>query len=135
MTTRGCSALPSSLRRLLLGKNFIYLATVNADGSPQVTPTWVDTDGVNVMINTAIGRIKTRNVGRDPRVSAAIAPHSDPYTYALIMGRVDEEITGKQAEKHIDKLSIKYQRKHWKPVPGQKRVILKIRPHRVTFPN
>jgi PPOX class probable F420-dependent enzyme len=131
LTAKKRTGLPSSLKRLLLGKNFIHLGTVNGDGTPQVTPTWVDTDGEHILINTAMGRIKMRNIARDPRVSAEISPSKDPYTYTLIRGRVVEQVTGERADDHIDKMAMKYHGRHWKPVPGQKRVILKIRAERI----
>jgi PPOX class probable F420-dependent enzyme len=126
--------LPRSLQTLLRGKNFIHVATINSDGTPQVTPTWVDTDGEHILINTAMGRTKMRNIARDPRVSAEISPSSDPYTYTLIKGRVVERVVGDVADDHIDKLSMKYHGTHWKPVSGQRRVILKITAERIATP-
>ena len=126
--------LSKSFKKLLSGKNFIFLATINGDGSPQVTPNWVDTDGEHVLINTALGRVKTKNVDRDPRVAAAISPLRNPYTYTLLRGRVIEQITGKEAEEHADSMWKKYTGRSAKPVPNQKRVILKIRAERVATP-
>ena len=119
---------------MLEGKNFIYLATVNPDGTPQVTPTWVDTDGKFVWINTALGRIKERNVKKDPRVALAITDQNNPYDLILIQGRVVEKVTGPVAESHIDKLSKKYRGvdKFTKRDSREKRVILKIEPTRIT---
>jgi len=131
--TRG-RRLSESFRKLLEGKNYIFLATINADGSPQVTPTWVDTDGEHVLINTALGRVKTENAKRDPRVAAAISPLKNPYTYTLMRGRVVEQITGKKAEDHAERMWKKYTGRSRKPVPNQKRVILKIKPDRVSTP-
>src|SRR5690348_8548168 len=72
------TSLTESARKMLEGKNFVYLATVNPDGTPQVTPTWVDTDGMFVLVNTAIGRVKHRNVKKNPNVALAITDQNNP---------------------------------------------------------
>ncbi len=126
--------LPEQAQKLLEGKNFAFLATVNPDGSPQVTPTWVETDGMYILINTAIGRVKQRNTNRDPRVAVAIADQNNPYNMVTIRGRVVEQIPGPIADDHIDKLAKKYMGvdKYPRRLPTQKRVILKIEPERVS---
>lgn len=122
--------LSDRAKKLLNGKNFAFVATVNTDGSPQLTPTWVDTDGENVLVNTALGRQKAKNVARDPRVTVGVFDISDPYDYVSIRGKVVKEVTGKAADDHIDRLSLKYRGepkyKRWDP--NEKRVILMIRP-------
>src|SRR5437899_8200784 len=100
--------LDDDARKILEGKNFIFLATVNPDGSPQVTPTWVDTDGHYVLINTAVGRIKQRNIKKNPQVAIAITEQSNPYKLVMIKRRVIEEVTGHVAEDHSDKMAKKY---------------------------
>lgn len=119
---------------MLEARNFVYLATINPDGSPQVTPTWVDTDGKFVLVNTAIGRVKQKNVKRNPRVALAISDPSNPYNFLQIRGRVVEQITGPAAHQHIDKMSKKYRGKdkYESMNPREKRVILKIEPERVS---
>jgi len=116
----------------LQGKNFGYLATLMEDGSPQVTPTWLDTDGEHILVNTALGRLKYENVLRDPRVAISVADQANPYNMATVRGRVVEHTTN-GAEEHIDKLAKKYfgLEKYPGRVPGEKRVILKIKPERV----
>lgn len=81
--------------QLLNGKNFAYLSTLMNDGSPQVTPTWVDIerDDDSILINTAEGRIKHKNVSRDPRVAISISDQNNPYNMVSIRGRVVEQIT------------------------------------------
>lgn len=118
---------------LLKGKNFVYLATLNRDGSPQLTPLWVDTDGKNVVLNTAIGRAKERNVARDSRVAVAIHDMANPYSRVSLDGKVVKTIKGKKAEDHIDFLSEKYtgKKKYTKSSPAEKRVILVIQPTRI----
>jgi PPOX class probable F420-dependent enzyme len=127
------SKLNDSARKLLEGKNILYIGTINRDGSPQITPVWVDTDGTHVIVNTAVGRVKQKNVTRDPRVTLALNAPNDFYDVALIRGRVVEQISGPQAEKHIDKLAKKYIDKDVYPWHNEKekRVILKILPERV----
>jgi PPOX class probable F420-dependent enzyme len=125
--------LSDSARKMLEGKNFVYIATVNPDGTPQVTPTWVDTDGNYVLINTAVGRVKHRNVGKNPHVALAITDQANPYNLILIKGKVVDQITGHVAEDHIDKMAKKYQglEKYPHRTPGEKRILLKIEPVRV----
>jgi len=119
--------------KLIQAKNFGFLATANKDGSPQVSPVWIDTDGEFLLINTAIGRVKERNTRRDPRVGIAIADQSDPYSWILVRGRVTEWIEGPEAEAHIDKLSKKYtgRAKFVKNDPNERRVIFKILPEKI----
>ena len=59
-----------SVRKIFEGKNFVFISSIMRDGSPQVTPTWVDIENGNILVNTAIGRIKHKNISRDPRVAA-----------------------------------------------------------------
>lgn len=128
--------LIDSVTKLLNGKDFSFLATLNKDGSPQVTPIWVDSDGDYVLLNTAMGRVKQKNTMRDPRVAVAVLDMSNPYKYAAIRGRVVEQLPGQTAEDHIDKLAKKYLGKNKYPFrqAGEKRVILKIVPEHVTPP-
>jgi PPOX class probable F420-dependent enzyme len=122
--------LSEKAEKLLKGKNFAFVATVNKDGSPQLTPTWVDTDGKHVLINTTLDRQKNKNVTRDPRVTIGIFDHANPYDYVSISGKVVKKVTGKDADDHIDKLSMKYTgvAKYKRRDPNEKRVILLIRP-------
>lgn len=130
------SKLDEKSVKLLGEKNFGFLATVGAEGRPQVTPMWVDSDGDYVLLNTAMGRVKQKNTMRDPRVAVAVLDMSNPYQYAAIRGRVVEQIRGQTAEDHIDKLAKKYLGKDKYPFrqAGENRVILKIVPEHVTPP-
>jgi PPOX class probable F420-dependent enzyme len=130
------SKLDEKSMKLLLEKNFAFLATVDAKGRPQVTPIWVDSDGEYVLLNTAMGRVKQKNTMRNPRVAVAVLDMSDPYRYGAIRGRVVEQIQGQTAEEHIDKLARKYLGKDKYPFrqAGEKRVILKIAPEHATPP-
>ena len=130
------SKLDEKSLKLIREKNFAFLATVDAKGRPQVTPIWVDSDGDYVLLNTAMGRVKQKNTKRNPRVAVAVLNMSNPYQYAAIRGRVVEQIPGQTAEDHIDKLAKKYLDKDKYPFRqvGEKRVILRIVPERVTPP-
>ncbi len=119
---------------LLKGKNIAYLATLMNDGSPQVTPTWIDLDEDNgiISIPTVEGRIKQKNVSADPRVAICVSDENNPYNMVLIRGRVIEK-TKEGAVEHSDRLAKKYLGvdKYPFPTPIEKRMILKIKPERV----
>jgi len=121
------------IRKLFEDKNFVFLSSLMKDGSPQVTPTWTDIENGYILINTAIGRIKQKNISRDPRVALAIADQNNPYDMVTIRGKVIEQISGDVAEEHIDKLAKKYIGKDKYPgrSSGEKRVLLKIKPEKI----
>ena len=121
------------IRKLFEDKNFVFLSSLMKDGSPHVTPTWTDIENGNILINTAIGRIKQKNISRDPRVALAISAQNNPYDMVTIRGKVIEQISGDAAEEHIDKLAKKYigQDKYPGRSPGEKRVLLKIKPEKI----
>src|SRR3972149_11335263 len=125
------------IRELLERKNFAFLSSLMKDGSPHVTPTWTDIENGYILINTAIGRIKQKNISRDPRVALAISDQNNPYDMVTIRGKVIEQISGNAAEEHIDKLAKKYIGKDKYPgrSPGEKRVLLKIKPERIFHMN
>ena len=116
---------------LLRESHLAYVATVNRDGSPQVTPVWVDTDGEAIIFNTARGRLKWRNLERDPRAAVTVVDVSDPEGRVLI-ARGRAELIEDGALEHMDTLSHKYDGKPWAPVPGQTRVIVRVIPDRIT---
>jgi PPOX class probable F420-dependent enzyme len=120
--------------QLLKGKNFAYISTLMDDGSPQVTPTWIDIDedGNSILINTAEGRVKQKNVSRDPRIAISISDQNNPYNMATIRGKVIEQIK-EGADEHTDKLAKKYLGMDKYPYRSAKeiRVILKIQPEKV----
>lgn len=120
--------------RLFEGRNFAFLATVKKDGSPQVTPTWIDRDNDTILINTAKGRVKQENVSRDPRVSISLVGDRNPYSMVTITGKVIEQTT-EGADEHIDKLARRYLNADRYPNHSAdvKRVILKIKPERIFF--
>jgi PPOX class probable F420-dependent enzyme len=111
---------------LIAGKNFGYLATINKDGSPHVTPVWVDREGDLILVNTVVGRAKVRNTKRNPKVAIAITDASNQYNMVTYRGTVVEQTT-KGASENIDKLYRKYVGKG-KYTGDPRRIILKIRP-------
>ena len=118
--------------KLIEGKNFAFLATIMPDGSPHVAPVWIDREGDTILVNTAMGRVKQKNVVRDPRVSLSVADQTNMYDKIVIHGRVVSQ-TLDGADAHIDKLAKKYigkDRYPWRAA-GEKRIILKIEPTRV----
>ncbi|RPJ86974.1 MAG: PPOX class F420-dependent oxidoreductase [Acidobacteria bacterium] len=112
---------------------FANLATLMPDGRPQVTPVWCDYDGTYVVVNTAKGRQKDRNMRRDNRVSLSIMDSKNPYRYLEIRGTV-AEITEEGASDHIDKMAKKYLGldKYPNAQPGEVRVLHKIRPEKTS---
>ena len=127
------AAIPQQYLDLFQKKAFAHVATIMPDGSPQVTPVWVDYDGTCVRINSARGRVKDKNLRRNPHVALTIQDPDTPYRYLQIRGHV-AEITEAGADDHIDKLSQKYV---GKPVyagrqPGEVRVLYKIVPDKVS---
>ena len=123
--------LSEKQEQLLLGKNIGSLAIITEDGSPEVTPVWVDWDGEYVLVNTLTSRAKPRHLKRDPRVEISVVSSENPYQHVRIKGRA--ELTEEGAEEHIDKLAKKYigeERYPWR-APGDRRVIVRIRPERV----
>ena len=126
------ATIPKEYADLLEKPAFANLATLMPDGSPQVTPVWVDRDGDFVRVNSAKGRIKDRNMRRDPRVALAISDPANPYRYLQIRGRV-VEITEQGADQHIDKLAMKYMGKEKYPFrsASEVRVVYKIKPEAV----
>lgn len=116
---------------LFAKKALASMATLMPDGRPQVTPVWCDFDGQNVLINTAVGRVKDRNLQRDGRVSLAIIDPDNPYRYLEVRGTVIER-TEKGADAHIDRMAKKYLGVDTYPgrQPGEVRVLYRIKPER-----
>ena len=126
------ATIPASHADILTKPAFANLATLNPDGSPQVTPVWVDFDGSHVIVNTARGRVKAKNLAREPRVALSIADPENPYRYLGIQGRV-VEMTEKGGDAHIDKMAKKYLGKDSYPArkAGEVRIVVKIEPDKV----
>jgi len=119
--------------KLIEGRNFAFLGTIMPDGSPHVTPVWVDHDGDMILVNTAMGRRKQKNVARDSRVAISVADQNNMYDKIVIRGHVISQIL-QGADAHIDKLAKKYigKDKYPRTAPDEKRVILKIEPTHIS---
>jgi PPOX class probable F420-dependent enzyme len=124
--------IPAEAQHLLGGKNFAHVATLMEDGSPQVSPVWIDFEDGLVVFNTAEGRLKPKNLRRDPRVAVSVTNPENPYESLLIRGKV-VDMTQEGADEHIDALAKRYLGADEYPMrqPGEERVIVKIEPERV----
>jgi PPOX class probable F420-dependent enzyme len=127
------SVIPSSHADLFQKKAFAHLVTLMPAGDPQVTPVWVDYDGHHVLINTAQGRQKDKNLQRDGRVALSILDPDNPYRYLEVRGKVTGR-TLSGADQHIDAMAKKYLGKDKYPFrqPDEVRVIYMIEPQHVT---
>ena len=126
--------LPPKLKEVLDGQVFVVVATLQPDGSPQVSPVWVKRDGDDVLFSTTHGRRKTLNLQRDPRITLLVNPADSPYTYAEIRGTVT--VTEDPRGELIDELALKYAGKkyaEWNPKAGadDPRVIVRVTPRKV----
>ena len=125
--------LPEKIQKALEEPQFWALATVNPDGSPQVTTVWVQKKNGNILVNTALGRKKPRNLDREPRVALSWIDPQNGYHTASIQGRVVDKYTGEQAEADIDSAAEKYLGQTpypWRK-PGEERVSYVIEPEHV----
>lgn len=125
--------IPDSWKQLLKQPVFVHLTTLMSDGSPQVSPVWVDIDGDSIVINSAQGRVKDKNIRRDPRVALSVTAPDNPYSSLTIRGRV-VDITTQGADAHIDAMAKKYLGKDKYPFrqPGEVRVTYRIAPEKVS---
>lgn len=101
--------IPATHQDLLTNekKAFAYLATVMADGTPQVTAIWFNTDDEHILLNTVRDRVKDKNMSARPSIALCIADPANPYRYLQLRGKIVER-TMDGAEEHIDTLSLKY---------------------------
>lgn len=122
--------------KIIKDKNFAFLGTIMKDGRPQVSPIWIDIDDNNniLLFNTAQGRIKHKNISRDPRISLSLVDKNNPYSMVTIQGIVIEQTTI-GADEHIDKLAKKYLNIDRYPShsPSITRVICKIKPEKMYY--
>jgi len=124
--------LTPAQRALVEAPNFAHFVTLMKDGSPQVTPVWVDCDDTHILVNTAEGRTKPKNLARDSRVALSILDQEDPYKYIQIRGRV-VVTTHDGARDHIEKMARKYRGPdaHYPHREGEVRVLVKIEPEHI----
>jgi PPOX class probable F420-dependent enzyme len=136
METRTAARLREQDKEILDKKTFAHLATLMPDGSPQVTPVWVDYEEDRIVVNTAEGRAKPRNVRNDSRVALSATDPDNPYEAVIVRGRVDE-ITPEGADDHIDAMAKKYLGRDKYPFrqSGERRVKIYIRPEAVKGAN
>lgn len=124
--------LKENQAKLFTDRNWGVIATIREDGSPQATPVWIDYDGENVLVNSAQGRLKVKNVERDPRATVTVLPAEDQQAgYVMVSGAAT--VIEEGALEHINMLAKKYLGEDKYPYlgPGEKRVIIQIRPDRV----
>jgi PPOX class probable F420-dependent enzyme len=123
---------PEQTKRFIESVSFAHIATTNKDGSPQVSPVWIEHDGAHIVVNSEQSRLKVRNVKRDPRVAISIQDPENPYAYIQIKGKV-VEITPKGGADGIDRLAKKYMGQDTYPFnqPGDVRVQIKVAPEKV----
>ena len=126
--------LSEKARALITRPVLASLATLNPDGSPQITPLWVDLDGDDVVFNTAQGRKKARNLERDARVAVTVIDPDDQYNVVAFQGTVTE-VTADGADAHIDALAKKYLGVDSYPMrrEGEVRVRVTVRTDRIAM--
>ena len=124
--------IPEKYRDLFNKRAFASLGTIMPNGEVQVTPVWVDIDNGNLLFNSARGRVKDKNIRRDPRVTLTLIDPDNPYRYVEVRGRV-VDITEKGADQHINKLAKKYLGVDKYPYaqPGEVRVLYRVKPEKV----
>ncbi len=126
------NTLSPEVREFLATRCYVHLATLMADGSPQVSPVWAETDGDLIVVNSAAGRVKDKNIKRDARVALSATHPDDPFKALMIRGRV-VKVTEDGAEDGIDRLARKYigtERYEWRR-PDEVRVAYYIQPETV----
>ena len=124
--------MDQKVEQLFQQKNLIFISTINFDGSPQLTPVWGDYDNGHVLVNTAEGRLKHKNVLRDPRVAISVVDHDNPLNMTTIKGKVVEIIPDYDYV-HVNKLTKQYMGIDEYPFKrdGEKRIIFKIKPVKI----
>lgn len=130
------ASIPDDAVHLLEGQHLAHVATLMEDGSPQVTPVWIGHEGDLVTFNTAKGRLKEKNLKRDPRVAISIIDSDNPYVPLVIQGEA-VEITEDGADDDINALAKRYLDEDIYPFrqPGEERIIVKIQPDKATYQN
>jgi PPOX class probable F420-dependent enzyme len=118
--------------KLFSEKNLVFIATVMKDGSPQVSPVWANYEDGFILVNTAEGRIKHKNILRDPRVAVSVTSNDNPLDMTTIRGKVIEIISDSEYL-HADKLTQQYMGRLNYPFKqeNEKRIILKIKPEKI----
>ncbi|MBS1844739.1 MAG: PPOX class F420-dependent oxidoreductase [Actinobacteria bacterium] len=130
------AAIPDEAKHLFEGKDFAHVATINPDGTPQVSAVWIAMDGDLITFNTAEGRVKPKNLRANPAVALSIHAQDNPYENLIVQGKV-VDITPDGADDDIDALAKRYLDADSYPFrqPGEERVIVKIEPEKVNHAN
>ena len=127
------AAIPDEAKHLFEGKNFAHVATINKDGSPQVSPVWVRIEGDLIVFNTTEGLLKTKNIRRNPSVAVSITapPEENPLEHLVVQGKV-VEMTHEGADDDMDAQTKRYIGLDTFPLrqPGEERVMVKIQPEK-----
>ena len=126
------ATLSEKQAQLFRDPNYGHVGTIRKDGTPQVTPVWIDIEDGTPLFNTAVGRVKYKNIQRDPRVTIEVQNHENPYECVMVTGTAELQ-EGEEAERHIDKLAKKYLGVDEYPnrTEGEQRVIVRVKPERV----
>jgi PPOX class probable F420-dependent enzyme len=126
------ASLTDNLRAIIDGRNFATIATLNADGSPQTSPVWITRDGDDLLVSTVVGRLKERNLRRDPRASITVIDHENPYNYFEARGPVT--FTEEGGDELINSLAHKYTGDDYKGDVGTDnvRVVVRLAPEKLT---
>lgn len=124
-------ALPQSVKKILQDKAYGHVVTFNADGKPQLTMVWADVDGDEVLFNTADGRLKPKNLRRDPRIIVSVQDRNDPQSYMVFHGKAS--VTEAGADEHIDKLAKRFLGADKYPFrrPGETRLVVRVKVARI----
>ena len=124
-------ALPQSVQRILQDKAYGHVITYNAAGQPQVTMVWMDVDGDEVLFNTADGRLKPRNLRRDPRIIISVQDRNDPQSYTVFHGKAS--VTEAGADDQIDTLAKRFLGADKYPYrrAGEKRLVVRVKVDRI----
>jgi PPOX class probable F420-dependent enzyme len=130
------AAIPDEAKHHFENKDFAHVATINPDGTPQVSAVWIAMDGDLITFNTAEGRVKPKNLRANPAVAISIHDQENPYENLIIQGKV-VEITQDGADDDIDALAKRYLDADSYPFrqPGEERAIVKIQPEKVNHAN
>ena len=124
--------LNENVVRLARAANLATVVTLMPDGQPQALPTWIDSDGEYLLVNTEPQRQRAKNLRRDPRITVLINSANDAWDWAEVRGEVVGTIDGQEARDHIDALSRKYMGTEYRnPIGPQGRIILRIAAHKV----
>jgi PPOX class probable F420-dependent enzyme len=124
------AAIDERHARLFKSTSLAAVTTLRLDGSPHVTPTWVDWDGEHVLINTVRGNAKIRHLERDPRIAVLVVDRDEDYVWISVEGRA--ELVDEGAIEHLHELSRRYLGHDYDDPLGGQRVIVRIAPERVT---